>query len=291
MFNDRSGALAPDASLYRRRLPLPRGLSTTATLAASILGLVALVSILAPLVAPADPNALNLTDGLQGPSWAHLLGEDASGRDILSRLIWGARLSLLGPSTVVGLAVVVGVPLGLFAGWRGGLIDGIASRVTDALLAFPPLLLAIVIAAAFGAGFRTAIVAIAITYVPVLTRVVRGLVLVEREQTYVEALRSQGFPATVIASRHVLLNVLPRVGVQVALSFGYALIDLAALSFLGLGTQPPTSDWGSMLSEGRTSLLLDPTEVVVVAVTIALVVVFVNALADSLMSWTEARGA
>ena len=254
-----------------------------------VLASIILVAILAPLVAPFDPNALNLLNGLQSPSWAHPLGQDASGRDVLSRLVWGARLSLLGPSAVVGIALAVGVPIGLGAGWRGGWIDLVASRATDALLAFPPLLLAIVIAAAFGAGFRTAIIAITITYVPVLARVVRGLVLVEREKTYVEALRSQGFRALAIVFRHVLPNVAPGVGVQAALSFGYALIDLAALSFLGLGVQPPTSDWGAMLAEGRTSLLLNPTEVSVVAVTIAVAVVSINVLADAFTSYGKKR--
>jgi peptide/nickel transport system permease protein len=289
MLGSGSGAAAAPSLYLRRSLARASLGGYGATTAAAVLALIIVAALIAPLIAPYDPNALNLLDGLRSPTWLHPLGQDASGRDVLSRLVWGARLSLLGPSAVVCLAVAVGVPVGLVAGWRGGWLDLVASRVTDALLAFPPLLLAIVIAAAFGAGFRTAIIAITITYVPVLVRVVRGLVLVEREKTYTEALRSQGFGSLAIVARHVLPNVAPRVGVQAALSFGYALIDLAGLSFLGLGVQPPTSDWGAMLSEARTSLLLNPTEVIVVAVTIAVAVVSINVLADAFTSWAEKR--
>jgi peptide/nickel transport system permease protein len=278
-----SGAVQSEIAHYRRggiRL-----ISLGANAAALLIAMVVVVALLAPLVAPDNPNALDLLSGLRGPSWSHPLGQDASGRDILSRLIWGARLSLLGPSAVVVLATIVGVPVGLLAAWRGGLFDVVVSRATDGLLAFPPLLLAIVITAAFGVGFKTAIIAIAVTYVPVLARVARGLVLVEREKTYVEALRSQGFGSLAVLARHVLPNVAPGLAVQAALSFGYSLIDIAGLSFLGLGAQPPTSDWGAMLAEGRTSLLLNPTEVVVVATTVAIVVVSINVVADGLTSW------
>ena len=272
---------------FTRRFSVRLDLGIGGKLAAGFLLVVTLAAIFAPIIAPQDPNALNLLDGLQNPSWAHLLGQDASGRDLLSRLIWGARLSLLGPSAVVALSLVVGVPLGVVAGWRGGFVDTVVSRVSDAVLAFPPLLLAIVIAAAFGAGFLTAIVAIAITYVPLLARVVRGLVLVEREKPYVEAFRCHGFGTLALVSKHVYPNVSAKVSVQAAVSFGYALIDLAGLSFLGLGVQPPTSDWGSMLAEGRSSLLINPTEVIVVALTIALTVLSINVLGDALTAWAE----
>jgi peptide/nickel transport system permease protein len=275
------------AAPWRRRFSVRLDLGIGGKLAAGFLLVVTLAAIFAPIVAPQDPNALNLLDGLQNPSWAHLLGQDASGRDLLSRLIWGARLSLLGPCAVVALSLVVGVPLGVVAGWRRGFIDTVVSRVSDALLAFPPLLLAIVIAAAFGAGFVTAIVAIAITYMPLLARVVRGLVLVEREKPYVEAFRCHGFGTFAVVAKHVYPNVSAKVSVQAAVSFGYALIDLAALSFLGLGVQPPTSDWGSMLAEGRSSLLINPTEVIVVALTIALTVLSINVLGDALTAWAE----
>ena len=251
--------------------------------------MVVCVAVLAPLISPYNPSGLDLLSGLRGPTWSHPLGQDASGRDILSRLIWGARLSLLGPTAVVALATVIGVPLGLLAAWHRGWIDVVVSRTTDSMLAFPPLLLAIVITAAFGVGAKTAIVAIAVTYVPVLARVARGLVLVEREKTYVEALRSQGFGPYRVLLRHVFPNVAPGIAVQAALSFGYSLIDLAGLSFLGLGAQPPTAEWGAMLSEGRTSLLLNPTEVVVVATTIAVVVVSINMVGDGLTTWAERR--
>ena len=263
------------------------GLGIGAKLAAGFLFVVAVAAIFAPIIAPQDPNVLNLLDGLQNPSWAHLLGQDASGRDLLSRLIWGARLEFA--RTVRGRGPIAGHRCS--SGRSGGLARWFCGHRRLSGLGrgscVPPLLLAIVIAAAFGAGFLTAIVAIAITYVPLLARVVRGLVLVEREKPYVEAFQCHGFGAFATVSKHVYPNVSAKVTVQAALSFGYALIDLAGLSFLGLGVQPPTSDWGSMLAEGRSSLLINPTEVIVVAVTIALTVVSINVLGDALTAWAE----
>lgn len=273
---------------HRRRLPGWLRGRRGAQIAAGYMLVVVLAAIAAPLIAPHNPNTINPSASYAGPSPSYLLGQDAAGRDIFSRLIWGARLSLLGPAAVVSLSLLIGLPAGLVAGWRGGIADGVLSRTTDAVLAFPPLLLAIVIAATFGGGFRTAIIAITITYIPLMMRVTRALVLVEREKSYVDELQCQGFSTNRITWLHVLPNIRRGIAAQATLNFGYALIDLAGLAFLGLGVQPPTADWGAMLSEGRESLLINPMEVTAAAVVIAMTVVAVNVLGDALSSWSEA---
>jgi peptide/nickel transport system permease protein len=270
-------------TFYRRRW-IPTIDAPAAALAGGIVILaLVLVAILAPFLAPYDPNAVDLSNTLAPPSSEHLLGTDASGRDILSRLIYGTRTSLLGPLLVVGISTLIGVPLGLLAGYRGGTVDGILGRIWDVMFAFPPLLLAIVIVAAFGAGFWTATLAIAIIYIPLLARVVRGVVLVEREKAYVDACKVQGFSGVRVSSRHVLPNVAPTIAAQSTLNFGYALLDLAGLAFLGLGVQPPTSDWGQMLTDGRESLVLHHySEVISASVAIAVAVVAFNLVGDAL---------
>jgi peptide/nickel transport system permease protein len=272
-------AVAP--ALHRRRL-IPRIDAPAATIAAgTVITLLVLVAVLAPLIAPYDPNQIDLSGTFGSPSWSHLLGTDSSGRDLVSRLIHGARTSLLGPLLVVGISALVGVPLGLLGGYKGGLVDGFLGRAWDVLFAFPPLLLAIVIVATFGAGFWTSTLAIAIIYVPLLARVVRGVVLVERERAYVDACKVQGFSGLRVSMGHVLPNVLPTIVAQSTLNFGYALLDLAGLAFLGLGVQPPTADWGQMLTDGRQGIILHHySEVLSASVAIAVTVVSFNLLGD-----------
>jgi peptide/nickel transport system permease protein len=277
-------SVAPETvvPVYRRRL-LPGAAVPAAALAGGIvIAILVLAALLAPLIAPHDPNAINLAESLGEARGEHLLGQDSSGRDILSRLLYGTRLSLLGPLLVVAISTLVGVPLGLLAGYRGGAVDAVLSRAWDLMFAFPPLLLAIVIVAAFGAGFWTATIAIAIIYVPLLARVVRGVVLVEREKAYVDACRVQGLSGVRVALAHVLPNVAPTIVAQATLNFGYALLDLAGLAFLGLGVQPPTADWGAMLADGRKFILLSYNEVVAASVVIAVAVVAFNMLGDAL---------
>jgi peptide/nickel transport system permease protein len=269
---------------YRRRLIRRVDAPAGAIVAGVVILLLVVIAILAPVLAPNDPNAIGLSNSLAPPSSAHLLGTDSSGRDILSRLIFGTRTSLAGPFLVILLSTLVGVPLGLLGGFRGGWIDGVLGRVWDVLFAFPPLLLAIVIVAAFGAGFWTSTIAVAVTYVPLLARVVRGVVLSERERAYVDACTVQGFSGLRVATRHVLPNVAPTIVAQSTLNFGYALLDLAGLAFLGLGVQPPTADWGQMLSSGRASLILRSfSEVVSASIMIAITVVAFNMLGDALL--------
>jgi peptide/nickel transport system permease protein len=268
-----------------RRVPL------TAVFGLAVIALLAFVAVAAPLIAPHDPNAVDLANAFAGPSREHPFGLDGAGRDIASRLIFGARLSLLGPLLVVVLAAILGVPAGLAAGYAGGLLDGFLSRGFDVVFAFPPLLLAAVIVATFGAGFTTIVVAVTVIYVPLMARMVRAGAIVERQKPYVEALRVQGFGAVRICALHIGPNLSTLIIGQIALYFGYALLDLAGLSFLGFGVQPPTPDWGSMLWYANQQVYVQPTGVVPPAVAIVLSVVAFNLVGDWLSSRASSAGA
>lgn len=247
-----------------------------------VIALFVLIAILAPVLAPYDPDAIDPTNGLAAISPQHLLGTDNLGRDILSRAIYGTRLSLIGPLLVVAISTAVGVPLGLLGGYLGGSLDMALGRLWDLLLGFPALLLAIAFVATFSPGFVTAVTAISIIYVPLLARVVRSVVVGEKQKAYVEAARVLGYGTLRIAFRHVLPVTVPTIMAQSTVNFGYALLDLAGLAFLGMGVQPPTADWGVMLSEGRKVILLSPNEVLAGSVAIAAVVVAFNLLGDAL---------
>ena len=232
----------------------PRG--SWMTLSASImLGLLVLVAVLAPLIAPYDPYAVSLMNSLEGPSAAHLLGTDEAGRDVLSRLIYAAQISLLGPLGVVIGATILGVLVGLLAAWNGGVVDGILSRVIEILFAFPGVLLAILVVAIVGPGLGSTVSALAVAYIPYMARVTRSVAIAERGSPYIQALEMQGMRAAQILTKHLLPNITPFVIAQATLLFGYAMIDLAALSFLGFGVQPPEADWGSMAAEGQSALI------------------------------------
>ena len=282
MTTSRSATTAAAFPLHRRRLIPMLGAPRAALLGGGVILVLACVAAMAPLIAPHSPDAIDLGASFSGVSRSHLFGADSSGRDIFSRIVYGTRLSLLGPLLVVAISTLVGVPLGLMAGYMGGIVDGVSARTWDVMFAFPPLLLAIVIVAAFGAGFWTATLAITIVYTPLLARVVRGMVLVEREKAYVDACHVQGFGGFRTAIGHVLPNIAPTIVAQATLNFGYALLDLAGLAFLGLAVQPPTADWGAMLAEGRQFILFNPNEVVAASIAIAVAVVAFNLLGDAL---------
>jgi peptide/nickel transport system permease protein len=252
-----------------------------AAVAAVVLGLILLAAIFAQLIAPQDPNEIELLDALAEPSSAHLLGTDGSGRDILSRLIYGARTSLGGPAAVVVISTLVGGTLGLLGGYLGGFLDGALGRAWDLMLAFPSLLLAIVIVATFGRGLVPAVLAISITYIPLLARIVRGLVVVERNKQYVAACYLQGFGTPRILFGHILPNISGPLISQVTLNFGYALLDLVALSFIGLGVRPPTADWGSMLADGKSTILTTANPVIWPSLAIIISVTCVNLIGQA----------
>jgi peptide/nickel transport system permease protein len=248
-----------------------------------MVGIMVAAAAAASTIAPYDPDFVDLGNVLSEPTTAHWLGTDAAGRDTLSRMIFGARTSLLGPLLVVGLSTLLGIALGLVAGWFGGWIDSVLGRVFDLLFAFPALLLAILAVALFGKGLTAPVVAMIIAYTPYVARFVRSLVVSERSRPYVAAYRVQGFSGGWIAVRRVLPNVMPTVGAQSTLNFGYVLADLAALSFLGLGVQPPTADWGSMINDSRGALLSGQAlPALVPAIAVVLVVVAVNIIGEEL---------
>jgi len=238
-----------------------------------ILAVLVVTAVFAPWIAPYDPNQVSLADALQQPSPAHLFGTDDAGRDVLSRVIWGARISLLGPLGVVLGSTVVGVLVGVVSAWRGGWTDGVLSRIVEILFAFPGVLLAILIVAVLGAGLTSTVLALAIAYIPYMARTTRSVALAERDTAYVHALEVQGMSSWRIGLRHLLPNIAPFVLAQATLCFGYAMIDLAGLSFLGFGVQPPDADWGAMVSAGQSALIqgvaapaLAPGAVIVLAV-------------------------
>ncbi|MEV7544179.1 ABC transporter permease [Streptomyces sp. NPDC089915] len=220
----------------------------------AFVALVVLAALLAPWLAPHDPNTVELGDALAAPSAAHPLGVDAAGRDTLARLLLGARTSLLGPLGVVAFSTVAGIAIGTAAAWRGGWLDSVLSRSTELVFAFPGMLLAILIISVYGEGLLAPVLALAVAYTPYVSRLTRSLVLAERARPYVSAYRVQGHSALQICLRHVLPNIAPVVLAQSAINFGYALMDLAGLSFLGLGVPALTPDWGRMVFDGQTAI-------------------------------------
>jgi ABC-type dipeptide/oligopeptide/nickel transport system permease subunit len=273
----------PTLAVTVLRAPRVRRASLTLTLSIGVAGAMTLAAILAPLIAPYDPDQVDLSIVYGPPSPAHWLGTDALGRDLLSRVIFGSRSALLGPLLVVITSTFIGVLLGLLAGWRGGWIDAALARVFDVVFAFPSLLIAIMAVALFGKGLVAPVIAMSIAYAPFVARLTRSLVASERSRPYVSAYRVQGFSGGWIALRRVLPNVTPIVGAQSTLNFGYVLAELAALSFLGLGVQAPTADWGAMINEAQAGLLGGHfLPAIVPALAVVIMVVAVNVIGDEL---------
>jgi peptide/nickel transport system permease protein len=223
-----------------------------------LISILALIAVLAPLIAPANPLEQVLSARLKPPSAAHWLGTDQLGRDLLSRMIYGARISLIIGTVVVGVAASSGTFVGLVAGYTGGWLDEGLMRLTDVFFAFPALILAMAIAGALGPSLTNAMIAIAVVTWPVYARLVRGQVLSLRETEYVEASRSLGAPAVRIVWQHILPNTLAPLLVQASFDMGGAILSAAGLSFIGFGTQPPTAEWGVMISEGRNYIATQP---------------------------------
>jgi peptide/nickel transport system permease protein len=256
----------------------------------AVLAVIVLFAVLAPLLAPQDPNAVNLSGAYEGAGGAHLLGTDASGRDLLSRLVDGSRTALVGPFLVVLISTVLGTILALAAVWFGGWFDQVVVRAVDAVFAFPGLLLAILATALFGSGLEAAVAALSIAYIPYIARIVRSAALRERSLPYVAALRVQGVHGLRISVRHILPNVGGLIVANSTLAFGFALMDLAGLSFIGLGVQPPTADWGAMVGTGMAGVLQQhPQEALYASALIVITVGAVNILGDRLTERWEAR--
>jgi peptide/nickel transport system permease protein len=242
-----------------------------------------------PLLVGADPRSQELALRLAGPTWAHPLGLDELGRDILARLVAGARVSLLVGLSVVSVSACVGLLVGGIAGYAGGWVDTMLGRVIDVLMAFPGILLAIALVAAIGPGLRNVVVALAFIGWVGYARLVRGQVLKAREFEYVQAARSLGASAPRILLRHVLPSAYPAVLVQATLGMAGTIVAEASLSFLGLGVQPPTPSWGAMLDAGRSHLLDAPHLTIFPGLAIALLVLGFNFLGDGLRDRIDPR--
>jgi len=247
------------------------------------------LAVFAPLVAPYDPTAQSWTSVRKAPSALHWFGTDDVGRDVLARIIFGARASLVAGCISVAIALAIGVPLGLAAGYIGGFLDALISRITDAMLAIPFLILAIALAAFLGPSLRNAMIAIGITTTPIFVRLTRGQVMAVKVEDYVEAARAVGNPPWRVAFVHILPNILPALMVQASLSIAAAIIAEAALSFLGLGQQPPAPSWGSMLNAAQRFLANAPWMAVWPGLAIFLTVVSFNLLGDGLRDALDPR--
>ncbi|HEY7141933.1 MAG TPA: ABC transporter permease [Methylomirabilota bacterium] len=267
----------------RRWAALRRAASGRLALVGTAVTLLAVVvAVAAPALAPQDPLKQNLSNALASPSRDHLLGTDNVGRDILSRVIWGTRISLVAGFVSVAIAALAGSVIGLFAGYRGGRVDGLAMRLMDAVLAFPPLVLALALGAVLGANLTGVLIALGVVYTPTFARLMRGQVLTIRGREYIEAARALGAASGSIAWRHVLPNAATPIVVQASLSVAFAILAEASLSFLGLGVQPPAASWGSMINAGRGYLRQAPWIVFGPGAALFLVVLGFNFLGDAI---------
>ena len=289
---------APDAAVRSSVLlpASPRSLAArrfcarpSAVAGLAIIAVFFLVAALAPLLAPDDPIRTSWSLIRKAPSWAHWMGTDENGRDVLSRVMFGARASLLAGVISVTIAAGIGVPLGLLAGFARGTIDALIGRLVDAMLACPFLILAIALAAFLGPSLQNAMIAIGVSAAPAFVRVARGATLDAATNEYVEAARALGNPPWRVAIRHVLPNIVPPVTVQSTLAIATAIIAEASLSFLGLGQQPPAPSWGSMLNSAQRFLTQAPWLAIFPGLAIFLVVLSFNLVGDGLRDALDPR--
>ena len=266
------------------------GRNRLAVLATLVIVGVVLAALLAPYLPLADPDTVDTPNRLRPPlAPGHLLGTDEFGRDLLSRLVWGARISLLAGAASAAAAMLVGVVLGVLGGYYSGWPETVIMRLTDILMAFPYILLAIAIVAGLGPGLRNAMIAIAVVGFPFYTRLVRGVVLSVRGREFVEAARALGSPDRLILVRHIVPQLISPVVVAFSLDVGAKILATAGLSFLGLGTQPPTADWGSMLATGRQFVILSPHVVLLPGLAIFVIVLALNLVGDALRDLLDPR--
>jgi peptide/nickel transport system permease protein len=261
----------------------------TAMIGLFLVGILTVAAIFAPLLASHDPNAVDVARKFLPPSGEFPLGTDHLGRDVFARILYGARLSI-GSTLAASVAIsLIGVLVGLAAGWFGGLTDTLISRVVDILLAFPTFLLALAVTAMLGPGLRNVVVAIILAWWASYARIVRSAVLAERDRPYIEAARAVGSPSGRILTRHLLPNIVAPIVVLTTLDLGAVLLSLSGFSFLGLGVKPPAAEWGSMLSEGRTYLSRAPNMMLFPGAAIFLMVLGFNLLGDGLRDVLDPR--
>ncbi|MBN1190077.1 MAG: ABC transporter permease [Dehalococcoidales bacterium] len=254
-----------------------------------IIALLIFMAIFAPFISPYDPYKQNLTIRLNQPSSEHLFGTDALGRDVLSRVIYGSRISLLVGIIGVGIAGVIGMSLGLIAGYSGNIVNNIIMRIMDTMMSLPPLVLALAISAALGGGLKNVMISLGIAMIPSYCRLMCAQVLSLKGNDYVTASRIIGINDLNIALRHILPNAFPPLMVLVTLNMGSMILAEAGLSFLGIGISPPTASWGSMISEGYKYLFTNPLLSFIPGITIALVVLSFNMVGDGLRDALDPR--
>jgi peptide/nickel transport system permease protein len=277
-------------AVRRRGIPGLRGTGWVGHVCAGIIVFALVIAVIGPHIAPYDPNFIQLRYAYVGPVGDHYLGFDSRGRDLLSRLLTGSQTAVFGAVAVAGISVIVGTVLAIATAWRGGWFDNTVGALLDVLFAFPGILIAVMAAAVFGPSLKTAVIALSVAYTPYIARVLRGAALRERAQQYVSALEVQGLGAIAICLRHLVPNIIGLVVAQGTILFGYAMVDLAAISFIGLGVQSPTADWGVMVSEGRAGVLTGyPMESLSAGLCIVVVVVAVNLLGERLADRAERR--
>jgi peptide/nickel transport system permease protein len=257
--------------------------------ALGVLAVLVLVSALASLLAPFAPLLMNPKQSLATPSWSHLLGTDLFGRDVLSRLLYGGRITLAVAGAAVAVSAPVGVALGLVSGYAGGQVDSILMRLVDMLLAFPRILLALCVVAVLGVGSANVVLAVGISGISGYARLVRSAVLSAKELPYVEAAKVTGCSSVRVMVRHLLPNVLAPILVLATLDVGSAVLSGSSLSFLGVGAQPPAPEWGLMLNEGRAHLMDAPWTSLAPGLAIMLAVLAVNLLGDGLRDALDPR--
>ncbi len=275
-------ALPTHNSATRLRRPrwLGGGSFAIVAFAAAVLVLLLFLAIFADVVSPYDPLRQNLMESLQGPSAAHWLGTDDLGRDVLSRLIYGCRIAVIAAAEATTIALFIGVPIGLFIGYRGGWWDWVVMRVVEAIVSIPGIMVAIVILALLGTGLHKAMIALGILFSTSFLRLARGVVLAEREEVYVRSARVIGASDSRILLRHILPNIAPPLIVQTTLTVGAVLLAEAGLSFIGLGVQPPDASWGTMLSTAAAFMDLHPFLAIPPGIAIILTVLSVNLIGD-----------
>lgn len=260
------------------------------TVAIVVFAIIVVAALVGPWLAPYDPNELYV-GSVNGPSSpAHLFGTDDVGRDIFSRVLVGAQASVFAPIVVVLLSTLAGVALAMVAAWFGGWVSGGIARLVDVIFAIPGLVIAVLAVAIFGKGLTAPIIALSIAYIPIVARLSQTAASRELGKPYVAALRVQGVPSLAICFRHLVPAMIPIVAAQMAVGFGYATLDLAAISFLGLGQQPPAPDWGSMISSGQAGILAGaPEQSIYPAVLVVVTVLAVGIIGARVTVWAEEK--
>jgi len=285
-------AVAPAAAPAKRRgwWALLRSTGPAGIASAIVIVVATFMAVFGSALASEDPYVGRLSLSFLGSGGGNLLGFDAQGRDVMSRLLVGARSSMLGPLAVVAICMSVGTVFAVTSAWKRGTYDAVVSSGMDVLFAFPGILLAILAATVFGAGLPAAALALAVAYTPYVARVLRGAALRERSQVYVDALSVQGASSFSICMKHLIPNMAPLIVAQATILFGYAMVDLAAISFLGLGVQPPNPDWGVMVSENQSGVVQGyPMPALAAGLCIVVVVVAFNVLGERLYERSQAE--